>query len=436
MYKVFRLIFIFTIFICLVRPAAAALDLELTQGVSAALPIAIIPFNGEAGAAVAGNTTLSAVVNNDLQNSGEFRVTSVNNFDYERLRKQGINDAVIGQVTSKGRNRYQVTFSLISLFNSAQPSEKRNPGNSVLLKETYTVDSQGLRALAHHISDKIYQKLTGVRGVFSTKIAYVLVQNPIGDHQKFTLEVADADGFNPQVLLESTQPIVSPTWSPNGRKLAYVSFENHEAAIYLQDFATGKRQLVSRLPGVNSAPAFSRDGSKLALVLTLAGSPNIYVLNISTHKLTQITKGYVIDTEPAWAPDGKSLLFTSNRGGQPQIYRYYFANAQIDRLTFDGNYNASASFLPDEKSIVMVHREADLFGIARQSLETGRIDVLVQTGRDESPSLAPNGKMILYATKYGGRGVLSVVSVDGRIKLRLPAREGSVQNPAWSPFLS
>jgi len=423
-------------------PAYAALDLELTQGIDAALPIAIVPFANEKANAP-GNQSLTQIIANDLQNSGQFRVktpgllgqrpTALNQINNTYWRKQRVDDVLIGSVKSAGFGRYRVSIQLVGILDKVG---KSNSSDSVLVNQSYDVTRSGLRQLAHHISDVIYQKLTGIRGIFSTKIAYILVQRFSRRPTKYTLELADADGFNPQALLASTQPIMSPTWSPDGKAIAYVSFENNHASIFLQDIASGKRQVVTDYPGINGAPAFSPDGKTLALVLTRTGNPKIYLLNRQTRQLTQLTRGYSIDTEPAWAPDGKSLLFTSNRGGTPQVYRYYLATGQVSRVTFDGNYNARASFLPSEQGIVMMHRETGMFGIAREDLSSGQVQVLTQTGADESPSVAPNGKMIIYATQYGGRGVLAVVSTDGKIKLRLPAREGDVREPAWSPFQS
>ena len=216
----------------------------------------------------------------------------------------------------------------------------------------------------------------------------------------------------------------------------YGSFEGHRASVYWQDIATGKRRLLSRSPGINGAPAVSPDGKRLAIVLTKTGNPKVYVMDIASGSLQQITQGVSIDTEPSWSPDGKTLLLTSNRGGTPQIYQYNFSTKGIKRLTFDGNYNAKASFMPNQKTIVMMHRDRSLFGIARQDLVSGRLDVLTRSGSDESPSLSPNGKMVIYAMRQGQQGVLAVVSTDGMVKLRLPAQAGSVQEPAWSPFLS
>ncbi len=427
---------------CLSLSANAALNLELTQGINAAIPIAIVPFAGESNAPVPGNTQLTTVIRTDLQNSGQFQVKSpglltdtpsdVSQVNVANWRKQAVNDLIIGKVADLGGGRFQVSVDLIDLY-KATPGQPAN--SAVLMHQVFTTTQAGLRKLAHHISDLIYQQITGVRGVFSTKIAYILVQPGANETSKYSLEVADADGFAPRPLLISPLPIMSPSWSPNGHEIAYVSFENNEASIFLQDVRTAQRHLISKFPGINGAPAFSPDGRKVALVLTTSGNPKIYLMDLASRQLTQLTNGFSIDTEPSFAPDGKSILFTSSRGGTPQIYRYDMAGGQVSRITFDGNYNARASYLPDQQSIIMMHRETGIFGIAKQDLSNGQVQVLTQSGNDESPSLAPNGKMVLYATEYSGRGVLGVVSTDARIRLILPAREGSVQEPAWSPFL-
>ena len=422
--------------------ASAALDLELTRGVVGSVPIAVVPFVNDINS-VPGDTSLTAVITNDLNNSGQFNVTnpavevpkSIDKVDFKAWQKRRVNDVVIGRVTSLMGGRFKLTVQLLNVFANTA-SGNQDPQSAVLFNESFSTDTAGLRTLAHHISDMIYQKLTGIRGVFSTKIAYILVQRPINQKPIYSLEVADQDGFNEQTLLRSYQPIMSPAWSPQGTQIAYVSFEQGDAAIYIQNLQTGQRRVVSHFAGINGAPAFSPDGSSLALVLSKTGNPKIYTLNIASGQLTQLTHGYAIDTEPSWAPDGKSILFTSSRGGSPQIYQYQFATGTVQRLTFSGNYNARASFLPDEKDIVMMHRGAGLFGIAKQDLSNSRVEVLSQSGNDESPSISPNGRMVLYASQYAGRGVLAVVSIDGRVKLRLPAKQGAVQEPAWSPFLS
>ena len=419
--------------------AHAAMQLELTQGMNAAIPIAVIPFANQTNN-VPGNTTISQVISNDLQNSGELTVkmpgvlsslpTQPSQVDANYWQKQGVNDVVIGQVQSVGAGKYDVSFQLINVYASA------NAQNGViLLNQTFSSDQIGLRGLAHHISDLIYQKLTGTRGVFSTKIAYVLAQRYSNAPSHYQMIVADQDGFNPQTLLSSTQPIMSPTWSRDRRSLAYVSFEGHHQEIYLQNLASGSRQLVARFPGINSSPAFSPNDRRMALVLTLnTGNPNIYVMDLATHQLTQITNDTAIDTEPTWSPDGSALYFTSSRAGGPQIYRYVFATQQTSRVTFEGDYNARPCISPDGNTLVLLHRDGGAYDIAKQDLNSGRMTILTNGGSDDSPSLAPNGKMILYGTRFSGHEVLGLVSIDGRIKLRLPSQLGDVQDPSWSPF--
>lgn len=414
----------------------AILDLELTQGVAAAVPIAVVPFKG-VNLSSGGLKSLSDIVIKDLQNSGEFRVinqgSTTDAVGAEAWSKQGADYLIVGKVEQTKSQGYLVHYTLQSLVHSDVGSEGKG---EILLNETYSSNSDSLRSLAHHISDEIYEKLTGVKGIFSTRIAYILVHHPGRSSTRYNLVVADADGYNPQALLRSTQPIMSPAWSPSGSSLAYVSFEGHHAAIYLQNLSSGKRELISSVPGINGAPAFSPDGKKVALVLTKTGSPKIYLLDINTKKLQQISFGTSIDTEPAFSPDGSAVLFTSNRAGSPQIYQYSIPTGSLSRLTFDGDYNARGSFSPDGQAVIMMRRDHGAYGIARLDLSSGRTTVLSSAGNDESPSIAPNGKMIIYATEYSDRGVLAQVSMDGKIKLRLPAREGAVQDPAWSPFLT
>lgn len=392
-----------------------ALDLELTQGVDSGIPIAITSFA----------PGIHDIVVSDLKNSGRFRLSDA--ASPSEWKQQKLEAAVTANLQEIGNNQSIITFKLTDVLN-----------NNVLLDRKYTIANSQYRQLAHHISDLIYQQLTGDRGIFSTKIAYILVDRSPQNLQqaKYTLEIADADGFNPKTLLSSDQPLMSPTWSPDGKYLAYVSFEGNRAAIYLQNVATGSRQVLSKFPGINGAPAWSPNGRKMALVLSQTGYPKIYILDLTTKNLEQITSDWYLDTEPSFAPDGKSIIFTSNRGGSnPQIYRIYLENKKIERVTFKGDYNARASFTADGKNIIMLHQEDDLFSIAVQDLNSGRLTSLTKSGYDESPSVAPNGKMIVYATNYNNRGVLAAVATDGRVKLMLPARKGEVQEPAWSPFL-
>lgn len=424
-------------------PVNAALDLELTQGIQRAMPIAVIPFAGQDNLQDPNN--IAAVVSSDLGDSGRFKVANISalqqfphsnqNIDFLYWQKQGQNDLVVGKVTALPNDRYQVDFQLINVFAGSTGQANVNYQTPVLLSEQFTVNKTELRGVAHHISDLVYQKLTGDRGIFATKIAYVLVQGE-GPKARYSLEVSDIDGYGPKPLLISNEPIMSPAWSPSGKSIAYVSFEGGNPKIYIQNVATGKRSLVSDQPGLNNAPAWSPDGHKLALVLTKTGNPKIYIMNLDSGQLTQITHGYSIDTEPNWSPDGKSLIFTSDRGGGPEIYQINFASNQIQRLTFNSAYNARASFTPGGNHIVMITRDDSGYNIAAQDLQNGRVTLLTQSGMAQSPTVAPNGKMVAFAEIYDGSKILGMASVDGDVKLRLPAQEGNVQDPAWSPFLN
>lgn len=401
-----------------------ALDLELTQGINAAIPIGINAFGVESEA-----QEFTGVINNDLHMSGQFRIIpSPQAFDGQSLgfwQRAGAESVVSGKVNRISGGRYQVNFELTDAAARGR----------LLLAKTYQVDANQLRALAHHISDEIYQKLTGERGIFSTRIAYILVKRGVGKTQ-YSLEVADVDSSNPRSLLISSEPLMSPAWSSDGKQIAYVSFEKKRAQVFSVWVATGQRRLLTDFPGINGAPAWSPDGREMAVVLSKGGNPKIYRVDLATGAMKQLTFGDAIDTEPRYSPDGQSILFTSGRGGSPQIYRLTLANGQITRITYDGNYNARASYTPNQQHIVMLHREDRQFNIGVQDVGTSRISPLTNSQMDESPSVAPNGRLVLYATRYQDQGVLAMVSIDGRIKLRLPSRDGDVQEPAWSPFLN
>jgi TolB protein len=414
--------------------AHAILTMELTRGVAGAMPIAVVPFANAEGLP----QDISGIVSNDLQNSGRFKVygrsalksfpstpSEVSTSDFRRL---GTDNVVIGKVIPLGGDRYQVNVQLLDMLHG-------NPAESVVMDKKYTVTGRELRAVAHRISDAIYLHLTGVRGIFSTRIVYVVVQRNAGSHPRYLLEVSDQDGYNPRPLLISPEPIMSPSWSPNGRDIAYVSFENRHASIYLQNTATGSRYQLSNYPGINGAPAWSPNGSKLALVLSKSGAPNVYIMDIASRQLRQLTRDFYINTEPSWSRDGKSIIFTSNRSGAPQIYQINVSGGETNRLTFDGDYNARGSFTPDGNHIALIHRVGGLYKIAILDLDNGTTRVLTSSAGDStSPSVAPNGSMVLYDTISGGRNMLGMVSSDGAVQLLLPARNGEAQDPAWSPF--
>jgi TolB protein len=407
---------LFTLLVSL--QAFAILSMELTRGVAGAIPITVVPFANVSTSP----QNISNIIGDDLQNSGRFKVSGKN---------QGTNNVVTGKINSLGNNRYQISFQLSDTL-------RGNGEASIVLTKNFTVPAHELRLVAHHISDLIYQHLTGVRGYFSTKIAYVVVQHS-GPQTRYILEVADQDGYNPKPLLNSPEPIMSPSWAPTGKQIAYVSFEHKRASIYVQNVITGSRRLLSEFPGINGAPAWSPDGRKLALVLSKNGSPNIYLMDIASNSLRQVTHDFYINTEPAWSPDGRTLLYTSNRSGgsRPQIYQINLASGDISRISYDGDYNARASYTRDGRQIAMIHRVSGIYNIALLDLDAGTTRVLNSAAGDSSsPSVAPNGSMILYDTYANGRTVLGMVSSDGRIQLVLPARNGDAQDPAWSPFLN
>ena len=405
--------------------AKAVLTIEIIGTGTNQFPIAIVPFRAEGGIP----QQLTPVISTDLARSGVFKVVDaggVNPTPYEpqelnygTWRARGADAVVIGSVSPLPDGRYDVRFRLMDVAKQAQ-----------LVGFAYTASGAQLRHTAHKIADVIYEKLTGDKGVFSTRITFVVKQG-----KRFELQVADADGYGAQTVLASDEPIISPTWSPDGAQLAYVSFEQKKPVVYVQSLVTGARKAVANFWGSNSAPSWSPDGSRLAVVLTKDGGSQIYSVPADGGEAARLTRSSSIDTEPNFSPDGRSILFTSARGGSPQIYRMPATGGQPERVTFEGAYNASPRHSPDGKSFTFIQRNGARFNVATQDFATRQVQVLTDGSLDESPTFAPNGRIVLYATEVRGRGILSAVSSDGRVKQRLVSDAGDVREPAWGPLM-
>ncbi len=428
------LIVICLLIVSLPWQAQAVLTIEITGGAEAALPIAIVQFGLEG---FKDDKDISRIICNNLAQSGRFiplpisdlissphEESEVNFRDWRLLRSENL---LVGKISSTDGKTYQVQFQLLDVYKNEQ-----------LVGMSYQVSVSGIRRLAHQISDLIYGTLTGEAGIFSTRLVFVADTKSSDGNNIYTLNISDSDGTNSRSVLRSTQPILSPSWSPDGQRLSYVSFERGKPEVFILELHSGLVYLVAEFEGMNSAPAWSPDGQKLALMLSKDGNPEIYVLRLAglgKGELVRITHNtQAIDSEPVWMPNGHEIIFTSDRGGQPQIYKVSADGGSANRLTFEGDYNASPDISPDGRNMTMIHSANGKFYIAVQDLETGKVQILTDSGTYESPIFAPNSRIILYATEHNGGEVLEKVSVDGRIHQRLNNVGINIREPEWSPI--
>ncbi|HEU5282847.1 MAG TPA: Tol-Pal system beta propeller repeat protein TolB [Burkholderiales bacterium] len=404
-------------------PAAAQLTIEIVGGGANQIPITLVPFGAEERFA----HKVSEIVSADLARSGRFKLQEVGSvrplptdlaeIDHRYWKNRGSQTLVVGKVLERTDGRVEVRFRLTDTVKEAQ-----------LAGYSYAITPVQLRATAHKIADLIYEKLTGEPGVFSTRIAYV-ARNP----DRFELQVADADGYNSQFILAHREPIISPAWSPDGSRIAYVSFEQRKSIVFLHEMS-GQRRILANFEGSNSAPAWAPGGERLAVVLSKDGVAQIYTLRAEGGEPDRLTFSNAIDTEPSFSPDGKSLLFTSDRGGSPQIYRMPVAGGNAERVTFEGSYNVTPRYSPDGKSFAFIQRSQGRYSLSVMDLATRQTQILTDGQLDGSPTFAPNGRLVLYASIVKGRGILAAVSSDGRIKQKITASALDVREPAWGPL--
>lgn len=433
-------------------PVHATLELHITEGIDSARPIAVVPFEWKGQGKLP--TQIADVIASDLQRSGKFNPLPVSKMpqtphkavdvNYAQWAQLGVDALVLGTIALLPDGQYNIEYQLVDILKGkaagegdhlvnadGQLTQQENP--HVILHNRKAVAESQLRLYSHRISDLVYEKLTGEKGAFLTRIAYVVIDD--NAEYPYQLRIADYDGYNELQVLKSKQPLMSPAWSPDSRHLAYVSFENGQAEIFIMNIYTGEREKIASYPRHNGSPRYSPKGDKLAIVLSKTGSLHLYLYDLKTKRLTRITHGRSNNTEPFWSADGNSLIFTSDRGGKPQIYRVDLISNDTRRITWQGSQNMGGQLTPDGKYLVMVHRSSDGYNIAKQDLESGVVEILTKTMLDESPSIAPNGSMVIYSSVHGKNNVLSLVSIDGRFKARLPLTNGRVRAPSWSPYL-
>ncbi len=409
-------------------------NIRVTSGADRAIPIAVVPFGWQGGSVLPED--MAEIVGNDLRNTGMYEPiprqnlislpTQASEVIYRDFKAIGAQYILVGNITPAG-GRLQVTYALLNVATEQQVAAGNVAGGM-----------DQLRDLAHYIADQGFEKLTGIRGAFSTRMLYVTAERVGTNNTRYTLQRSDYDGARAVTLLQSREPILSPRFAPDGRRIAYVSFEQRKPRIFIQHIDTGRREQVTDFEGLNGAPAWSPDGNRLAFVLSRDGNPEIYVMDVASRQMQRVTNHFAIDTEPFWGKDGQTLYFTSDRAGKPQIYRQRIGTNNAERVTFTGNYNANPKLSADEKTLVMVHRQDGftVFKIAAQDLVTNRVRILSDTSLDESPTVAPNGTMVIYATRQQGRGVLILASTNGRVRTPIPTAQGEIREPSWSPYLN
>ncbi len=423
------------VFICFSSVAMAEeKNIRVVSGADRAIPIAVVPFGWQGGNVLPED--MAEIIGSDLRNSGVFEPiprqnmislpTQAAEVIYRDWQALGAQYVLVGSIVPNA-GRLQVQFALFNVTTQQQVMTGSVGGG---------VDQ--LRDMAHHIADQSFEKLTGVKGAFSTRMLYVTAERFAVNNTRYTLQRSDYDGARAVTLLQSREPILSPSFAPDGRRIAYVSFEQKRPRIFVQHIDTGRREQITNFEGLNGAPAWSPDGNRLAFVLSRDGNPEIYVMDMGSRQLRRVTSQPSIDTEPFWGKDGQTLYFTSDRSGKPQIYKTNINGGSAERVTFIGNYNANPKLSADEKTLVMIHRQDGytVFKVAAQDLQRGNLRILSDTSLDESPTVAPNGTMVIYATRQQGRGVLVLASTNGRVRLPLPTAQGEVREPSWSPYLN
>ncbi|MBM0209712.1 Protein TolB [Pseudomonas syringae pv. maculicola] len=414
--------------------AAEEKNILVTSGSDRAAPIAVVPFGWQGGNVLPED--MAEIVSNDLRNSGYYAPipkqnmislpTQASEVIFRDWKALGAQYVMVGNITPAG-GRLQIQYALFNVATEQQ-----------VLTGNVSGTNDQLRDMAHYIADQSFEKLTGIKGAFSTRMLYVTAERFSENNTRYTLQRSDYDGARAVTLLQSREPILSPRFAPDGKRIAYVSFEQKRPRIFVQHIDTGRREQITNFEGLNGAPAWSPDGSKLAFVLSKDGNPEIYVINLASRQLSRVTNDSSIDTEPFFGKDGSTLYFTSDRGGKPQIYKTNINGGGAERVTFVGNYNANPKLSVDEKTLVMIHRQDGFtnFKVAVQDLARGSVKILTDSNLDESPTVAPNGTMVIYATRQQGRGVLMLVSINGRVRLPLPTAQGEVREPSWSPYLN